>query len=495
MDLIESLRRNFKRHQLEQEKEGFAWEQWQAAKLRELIKYRKETSTIVDGYSDEIEDTIRSVLKASFGSGNAKAEKEILNILFPADIKGSKLKVALPETSFFGVNKQKLQALGETVVNDIQKAEHAVLRKMEDVYRQTIYRAEMSMSSGAQTLNQAVDNATREFLDAGIQCIEYKDGRKVNVSSYAEMALRTASQRATFMGEGQKRNEWGVYTVVVSAHASSCDLCLPWQAEVLIDDVYAQGKPDGIHKTVSEAMEAGLFHPNCRHLISTWFPGISILPRPIDEETAKHLYDAERKQRYIERQIQRWKRREAGSLDPQNQQEAGAKVKEWQAKMRQHLEDNPQLRRDLWRERPRIENSFEVQRALSSKAGGRKVSDWKDRHANLMYEEIRKRKTDVAIVAKNIGWNENSIHEIKQHMFIREHLLDGEMSRFAPDFEQVQAWDRLTQGKYTPADILLLKHEYLELTLMRVHGYNYDKAHSIANELHNWAYLVEKGGR
>jgi len=39
---------------------------------------------------------------------------------------------------------------------------------------------------------------------------------------------------------------------------------------------------------------------------------------------------------------------------------------------------------------------------------------------------------------------------------------------------------------------MLLKHEYVELTQMRLHGYNYDTAHNIANEHHNWWSALEK---
>jgi hypothetical protein len=53
----------------------------------------------------------------------------------------------------------------------------------------------------------------------------------------------------------------------------------------------------------------------------------------------------------MERQIRKWKRREAGSLDPENQNAAKAKVKEWQGKIREHLKENPQLRRDYHREK------------------------------------------------------------------------------------------------------------------------------------------------
>ena len=65
------------------------------------------------------------------------------------------------------------------------------------------------MAAGAKTLDQAVDMATKEFLDAGINCIEYKNGRRVNIASYAEMALRTASQRAVLLGEGKSEMNGG----------------------------------------------------------------------------------------------------------------------------------------------------------------------------------------------------------------------------------------------------------------------------------------------
>lgn len=374
MELIESLRRTFSRHQAEQLKEGFQWEQWQRAKLRSLAAYRRENAEIVGRNSKAIFDVITEVLDTSFDDGRARAEREILQVLFPEELRGRGPDApAPPESQFFKMNKEKLQALQETVIGDMEKAQHAVLRKMDDVYRQTIFRAQVHMASGAKTLNQAVDMSTQEFLDKGIQCIEYKDGRRVNVSSYAEMALRTASQRATFMGEGTKRNEWGVHTIVVSAHATSCDLCVPWQARVLIDDVYSDGRPDGQYPLLSTAMKAGLLHPNCRHTLSTFFPGVSRLPKSVDEETAWRNYEAEQRQRAIERQIRRWKRREVGSLDPDNYEYAHSKVKEWQSKMREHLEENPQLRRAYYRERVNdiiaIETEpFQIGRSLGAMA-------------------------------------------------------------------------------------------------------------------------------
>ena len=54
----------------------------------------------------------------------------------------------------------------------------------------------------------------------------------MNIADYAEMALRTASHRATLLGEGSKRDKLGVHLVFVSAHANACKLCLPWQGQI-----------------------------------------------------------------------------------------------------------------------------------------------------------------------------------------------------------------------------------------------------------------------
>lgn len=126
-------------------------------------------------------------------------------------------------------------------------------------------------------------------------------------------------------------------------------------------------------------------------------------------------------------------------------------------------------------------------------SGAKKTAGWQDRHAEKMYEEIRHRTTDIKRISEYTSFSEKAVQEIKQHMFFKEHKFeDGTIHRFDPDFDQVQAWDRLSQGKGSNIDIEMLKHEYVELTQMRIHGYAYEKAHEIANKHHNWWELAEK---
>lgn len=382
LDLISSMRKAFYFHQREQEKEGFEWEQWQLSKLRAMEKYRARNRKIVSKYNKPIQEAIDRELNGNFSKGESRAErifnkikqfftwkKREYKIEFPKDIDTSTLKGymakelntpgAIPqEKNFFGVNDKKLEALISTVNNDLNKAQYSVLRKMDDVYRQTIFKTHMYLQNGAKTLNQAIDMATKDFLDKGINSVEYKNGARVNISSYAEMALRTANHRAMLLGEGKKRDEYGIHLVVVSAHANTCPKCEPWQGKIVIDDIFSHPSTEYIekhknkYKLLSEAIDKGLLHPNCRHALITYFEGITTLPAVPDGREAIKTYEAEQKQRAYERAIRKQKRIEAGTLDYQSQQNAHKKVKELEKLLKGHLDNNKELRRNYNREEP-----------------------------------------------------------------------------------------------------------------------------------------------
>ena len=322
---------------------------WQKQKLLNLGRYKAANARIIGSYTDTLEEKISTLLKGSFITGGQNTDK-ILNAI--KDYLTKPVTVtAIGDGSFYKVNENRMNALIKSVKSDLGKAEMAMLRQADDVYRQTIFKSQMNFNAGTLSLSQSVDMATKDFLDKGFNCITYKDGRKLNIASYAEMALRTSAQRAVFVGEGSRRDEWGVHTVVISSHNNSSDLCMPWQGRVYIDNVYSGGKEgEGEYPLLSTAIDDGLFHPSCKHNMSTWFEGVNTLPEQVNNEEASRNYEAEQKQRYMERQVRKYKRRETGSLDSQNIKSSNNKVKEWQGNLREHIKANPQLSRQSWRE-------------------------------------------------------------------------------------------------------------------------------------------------
>lgn len=118
-------------------------------------------------------------------------------------------------------------------------------------------------------------------------------------------------------------------------------------------------------------------------------------------------------------------------------------------------------------------------------------------HSMRYYAAIRKRKDDVAAIARNTGWSEWAIERIKDHIFFSFHDLGGpEPERFDPDYHMAVSWQRLIEGREIRSqDMVLLKHEYLELTLMRTKGLSYLEAHGLANKKHNYGKAIQEAVR
>ena len=112
-------------------------------------------------------------------------------------------------------------------------------------------------------------------------------------------------------------------------------------------------------------------------------------------------------------------------------------------------------------------------------------------HAELYYKEIRKQTTDISRIAKNTGYSQEFIKEIKQYLFFEKHKLGNEIKRFDPDFTIAQSWQRLAQGGIEPHDLTLLKHEEMERKLIR-YGLTQDEAHKLTSQKYNYQKEAEK---
>lgn len=337
-ELIASMMKNMKRHTDWETDEGFQWEMWQALQLQALEKYRKENPEKFKGEFEEINKMIPEAIKAAREHGQMDQEIEILEAIR----KGWK-PPALDEGlsgAFFRLNDRKLNALIEATTGDFEKAEAAILRKANDNYRKIIFNAQMYANTGAATYEKAVDMATKDFLAAGINCIEYKNGSRHKLDDYCDMALRTAQKRAYLAGEGEKRQEWGIHTVIMNKRGEGqpCPLCLPFVGKIMIDDVYGGGsKKDGPYKLLSEAMAAGLYHPRCRDSHTAYFPDIDEEEKLTREEVkkTKEDYMVEEEANYCARQEEKYGRLAAFSLDPENQRKYAARRDAWGEKAEQ----------------------------------------------------------------------------------------------------------------------------------------------------------------
>lgn len=320
------------RHRAEETKEGIEWSMWQAEQLKALEKYKRDNRKRYGKQFQNLNKEIGELIRISRQKGNMQQEIQILNAIrkgFPAR------KISKGATAeFFKLNERKLEALIEATTHDMEAAETAVLRKANDDYRKAIFNAQVYANTGAGTYEKAVDMATRDMLSRGLNCVEYANGARHTLADYAAMAIRTASKRAYLQGEGEKRQEWGITTVIVSKRGNPCPKCLPFVGKVLIDDVWSGGKKsDGPYPLMSKAVAAGLYHPRCKDSHTTYFPGISTADDIWSEKELEDIGQAnqqEAERKYASRQVEKYGRLAEYSLSPENQKQYKQKSEKWE---------------------------------------------------------------------------------------------------------------------------------------------------------------------
>ncbi|MDL2273441.1 phage minor capsid protein [Oscillospiraceae bacterium OttesenSCG-928-G22] len=216
--------------------------------------------------------------------------------------------------------------------------------------------------SGGYTYQQAIRDGIRVLTNNGIASIEYPTGHV----DYAGVAFR----RATLTGINQTAAEiqlanmeqMGTDLVETTAHPGARPTHAVWQGRVFSVSGTSTKYPS-FREVTGYGTGPGLCGWNCRHSFFPYFEELSDPAYSADKlreynnkmvtfnNETMSLYDATQQQRYIERQIRRWKR-EASALDSagQDNSAAKAKIREWQARQRDFIEQTD-LRRDYFRER------------------------------------------------------------------------------------------------------------------------------------------------
>lgn len=236
-----------------------------------------------------------------------------------------------------------------------------ILRSVDDAYRAAVAEAAARLTRGAEGLTPqtAQTLAWRRLTAQGITGFQDRAGRQWNLASYVEMATRTAVQRAYNAAADARYGALGIEYFTVPHDGHPCPLCRPWEGSVLshgrvgtvVDSNAATGAPVAftVKATVDQARAAGLWHPNCRHVLLPYMPGVTkATPARPWSRTDQDAYDATQRLRDLERRVRDAKRQAdlAAALgDEQQHRQAKARLRRYQAQIRDHVDQHGLVRR------------------------------------------------------------------------------------------------------------------------------------------------------
>lgn len=104
----------------------------------------------------------------------------------------------------------------------------------------------------------------------------------------------------------------------------------------MIDDVWSGGtSKDGPYPLMSSAIEAGLYHPNCKDSHSTYFPRITTADDKFTKDELVKVskdYQKDQHSKYSSRQVEKYRRLMEYSLDQENKNAYKRKYDEWNSR-------------------------------------------------------------------------------------------------------------------------------------------------------------------
>ena len=245
----------------------------------------------------------------------------------------------------------------------------ATLLPVAKAYQWALDKALTQVESGGISYNQAIDNALRELADGGLCVAKDKDGNilknRVKYESGHIDHLDVAIRRAVMTGVNQVNQRYREQSmeyletdlVEVTAHLGARNIDGPkgwenhakWQGKVyrIKDKPHtSKGQYDYLENVCGYGDVQGIGGANCRHSFHPFIEGVmertytdkeleamkpENKPKIVFEGREYDDYQATQKQRQIEREIRKWKRRKAVA-DGDEKAAAGARIKRLNAK-------------------------------------------------------------------------------------------------------------------------------------------------------------------
>lgn len=210
----------------------------------------------------------------------------------------------------------------------------------------------LSVQSGAFGLEQAVTTEIKKLAKDGLGVIEYRSGARRRLEGAIRNAVRTAVNQTACKCQDLNFEAMDGNLVETSSHMGARPEHALWQGEIFWRKKEVKGYRNFEEATKYGSGE-GLGGWNCKHSWYPYFPGISHkVFEKYDLKENEELYNLTQEQRYNERMIREWDRRnqvcKAAGID--NTKEA-RKVKEWRDRQTSFLNKHSELTRQYSREK------------------------------------------------------------------------------------------------------------------------------------------------
>ncbi len=287
-------------------------------------------------------------------------------------------------------------------VNDISNLCNTTAQTVQEKLYESLNSAYMMAQSGAFGSDVIVDRVVSKLSREGLEWVDYDTGVHRRLDTVIRMAVRTSINQTAAKCQEKNLDDLECNLVETSAHVGARPSHAEWQGQI-----FYRNKPykdySNFYDATGYGTAGGLCGVNCRHSFYPYIEGISTPSfDKVDSKENNELYEKQQEQRYNERHIREWKRRqkvgEAAGLDVTKEK---AKVREWTKRNQELIASDSRLKRNYAREKRQVS-----------------INDYKQ----LKYQNIGRYDTDKVsnefgkIMTKDVVlMNERKKHIIERH--------------------------------------------------------------------------------
>ncbi|MBC9786284.1 minor capsid protein [Heliobacterium chlorum] len=258
------------------------------------LKTIPSSGGLENAYAESLLSQIMVILRDLDGSTKSWCEQVINQAFTGAQAQtilslgdASSLSEAASSISFSMLARERTEGLINDTYTDLLMATQNTERKIKQLVRNAVsetLRVKALEQMGRRTMKGAIINdLTHKGLSAKLNSdawvgIVDRAGRRWNLSTYAEMVVRTKLTQAHIEGTRVETLERNVDLAVISSHGAK-DACRAFEGIV----ISLHGLTPGYHSYDQVRSTGMIFHPNCKHHVSP-VRDIDLLPKRLREK-------------------------------------------------------------------------------------------------------------------------------------------------------------------------------------------------------------------
>ncbi|WP_325818442.1 phage minor capsid protein [Enterococcus faecium] len=328
---------------------------WQREKLQQLHLFNKETAKVIS----QITGIAESEIESMFDSSGEKIIRD-LDKQLPYDPK------TLPSNL-----DNVMKAYHDQVWSDINNYVNQTLLSTNfgygtataQMYTEIINKTTAAFNSGLFTFDEALERTIQGWAQKGIKSTFIdKGGHTWSLERYVRTVLKSTLSNTYDTLRKDRMSEYSVHTVLVTSHMGARQACSKIQGHVVDLRPMSELPPNWKYRSIydpywqAEYETAGGHRGvNCQHMHIPFIPSVNTNNQPkFNEKENKKVAELTKKQRYLERQIVKYKKNRMVSealRQDENAKEWAKRIRAAQSRLRTLVDSNEYLSRNYVREK------------------------------------------------------------------------------------------------------------------------------------------------